>query len=49
MTYDARAHSIPELLRDWAAIMGELRRRTVLRTNNMGTTVHPSGFVLTSR
>ena len=34
MTYDAAKRSTGDLLRDWAAVMRELRRRDVIRTNN---------------
>lgn len=34
MTYVAADRSIAELLEDWAAVMRELRRRDVVRTNN---------------
>jgi hypothetical protein len=34
MTYDAASRSTGDLLRDWAAVMRELRRRDVIRTNN---------------
>jgi hypothetical protein len=34
VTYDAAKRSTGDLLRDWAAVMRELRRRDVIRTNN---------------
>lgn len=34
MTYDASKRSTGDLLRDWSAVMRELRRRDVIRTNN---------------
>jgi hypothetical protein len=34
VTYDPRTRSTGDLLRDWAAVMRELRRRNVIRTNN---------------
>jgi hypothetical protein len=34
MTYDAAGRTTAELLADWAAVMRELRRREVIRTNN---------------
>jgi hypothetical protein len=34
VTYDAGARSTGDLLRDWAAVMRELRKRDVIRTNN---------------
>lgn len=34
MTYDPALRSTPELLGDWAAVMRELRKRDVIRTNN---------------
>ena len=34
MPYEPEDRSTPELLRDWAAIMRELRARDVVRTNN---------------
>jgi hypothetical protein len=34
MGYDAGKRTTPELLGDWAAIMRELRKRDVIRTNN---------------
>ena len=34
MPYDPRSRSVSELLRDWGAIMRELRVRDVIRTNN---------------
>ena len=34
MTYDPAGRTIPELLADWAALMRELRKRDVVRTNN---------------
>ena len=34
MTYDPTAHTTGELLRDWAAVMRELRKRNVIRTDN---------------
>lgn len=34
MTYDAASRSTGDLLRDWAAVMRELRKRDVIRTNN---------------
>ena len=33
-TYNAAGRSTPELLSDWAAVMRELRKRDVIRTNN---------------
>lgn len=34
MSYDAASRSTGDLLRDWAAVMRELRKRDVIRTNN---------------
>src|SRR4051812_27761402 len=34
MTYDPSSRSTGDLLRDWAAVMRELRKRDVIRTNN---------------
>jgi hypothetical protein len=34
VSYDPTTRSIPELLKDWGAIMRELRVRDVIRTNN---------------
>jgi hypothetical protein len=34
MEYDPHERSVPELLRDWGTIMGELRAREIIRTNN---------------
>ncbi len=34
MTYDPTARTTGDLLRDWTAVMRELRRRDVIRTNN---------------
>jgi hypothetical protein len=34
MTYDAAGRTTPQLFADWAALMRELRKRGVVRTNN---------------
>src|SRR4051812_43087702 len=34
MSYTATHNSTPQLLRDWGAIMRELRARDIIRTNN---------------
>jgi len=34
MSYDPARRSTGDLLRDWAAVMRELRKRDVIRTNN---------------
>lgn len=34
MAYDPSARTTPELLRDWGAVMRELRTRDIIRTNN---------------
>jgi hypothetical protein len=34
VTYDPTSRSVPELLRDWGAIMRQLRIRKIIRTNN---------------
>jgi hypothetical protein len=34
MGYSAAGRSTPELLKDWSAVMRELRKRDVIRTNN---------------
>lgn len=34
MSYDPASRSTGDLLRDWAAVMRELRKRDVIRTNN---------------
>jgi hypothetical protein len=40
MSYSAAGRSTSELLKDWSAVMRELRRRDVIRTNN-----NPSGDI----